>query len=107
MCTQVLPLITDCRNIMSAIQSYLCALFAVYVAQGTLELQLDRLHDPAERSLSSVVQQVLCGSMKSDEHVIKLIQVCNDMFEDTADPALRNIYTLAACTVISYPLSFE
>jgi len=69
-------------------------------------LQLDRLRDPAERFLSCVVQDVLSGSVMMDEHVFKLIQVCNDMYKDTADPALRNMYTRAACTSLSYPLSF-
>ena len=106
LCLQVLPLITDYRDVISAIHSYLCTLFTVYVAQGTLQLQPDHLHDPAERSLTSIVQEVLSGSMKMDEHVFKLIQVCNDMSQDTADPALRNIYTWAACTAVNYPLSF-
>lgn len=97
---------TDYRRVTSAVRSFLCTLFTVYVAQGTLELQLDRLSDPAKRSLSSVVQEVLSGSIEKDEHIFKLIQVCCDMHQETADSALRNIYTLAASTALNHPLSF-
>jgi len=97
---------TDYHHVISAVRSFLCTLFTVYVAQGTLELQLDRLTDPAKRSLSSVVQEVLSGSMEKDEHIFKLIQVCCDMHKETADPALRNIYILAASAALNHPLSF-
>jgi len=106
MCAQVLPLMTDYHDVVAAVCSFLCTLFAVYVAQGTLELQLDRLNDPAEKSLPSVVQEVMSGSMERDEHMFKLIQVCSDMYRETADPALRNIYSWAASTALHYPLSF-
>jgi len=78
----------------------------VYVAQGTLELQLDRLNNLAESSLSSIVQEVLSRSMQKDEHTFKLIQVCSDMYKETADPRLRNMYTWAASTALNHPLSF-
>jgi len=103
---QVLPLLTDYRDVISAVRSFLCTLFTVYVAQGTLPLQLDRLSEPAERSLPSVVQEVMNGSMEKDEHIFKLIQVCSDMYQETSDPALRNIYSWAASTALNNPLSF-
>ena len=102
---QILPLLTDYHDVISAVRSFLCTLFTVYVAQGTLQLQLDLLTDPAKRSLASVVQEVLARSTM-DEHTFKLIQVCSDMYKETTDPALRNIYTWAACTALNHPLSF-
>jgi len=106
LCVQVLPLLTDYCDVVAAVRSFLCTLFTVYVTQGTLELQLDRLNDPAERSLPSVVQQVMSGDMEKDEHMFKLIQVCSDMYKETADPALRNVYSWAASIALNYPLSF-
>lgn len=102
---QILPLLTDYHDVISAVRSFLCTLFTVYVAQGTLQLQLDRLTHPAKHSLASVVQEVLTRSTM-DEHTFKLIQVCSDMYKETTDPALRNIYTWAACTALNHPLSF-
>ena len=104
---QVLPLLTDYGDVVAAVRSYLCALFTVYVAQGTPELQLHRMSESAERSLPSVVHQVMSGSMQKDEHMFKLIQVCSDMYAETVDPALRNIYSWAASTALSHPLSFR
>jgi len=98
---------TDYHDVISAVRSFLCTLFAVYIAQGTLELQLDCLNNPAEKSLSSVVHTVLSGNTEMDEHVFKLIQVCTDMYNVTEDPTLRSIYTWAASTTLNHPLSFR
>jgi len=53
------------------------------------------------------VQEVLSGNMERDEHIFKLIQVCCDMYKETASLELRNIYKLAASTVLNYPFSFN
>ena len=105
-CVQLVQLLTDFYDVVSAIRSFLCTLFTVYVVQGTPELQLDRLQDPPDKSLFSIVQEVLSGGVIMDEHVFKLVQVCTDMYENSADPALRNLYTLAATTAVSYIFSF-
>lgn len=103
---QVLPLVIDYRDVKSAVRSFLSTLFTVYVAQGTLELRLECFNNPAVKSLSSVVHEVLSGNTEMDEHVFKLIQVCTDMYNVSDDPDLRNIYTWAASNTLNHPLSF-
>ena len=99
--TQILPLLEH-KDALDTVRVYLCALLAVYMAQGTPELSLDQLTPKDDRQWDEIVRDTL--SEDRDEHVFKLVQVCHDISKES--PGNDELYLSAAGCALKYPLTF-
>ena len=109
--TQVLSLLGDWKLCLEAIRTWLCVLIAVYIAQQTPELDMERLEEPDVSNVSWEDIKCKILAMKSDDaadiHVTKLVQICYDMSLVNKDAKMADIYKRACFTVMDNPFIFR
>lgn len=105
---QILPCLNSRADLTKVTAVYLAALINVYIVRGCQTLSPEELQD--DRKLSSwdaIIQRTLAVTNR-DEHIYKLVQVCNNMSQQPGiDAAKERLYKQAAELAITQPLFGE
>lgn len=102
---QLLPIFQDVELQMSMCQTFLCILFAAYLAQGFPQINPEnKAEDPgvADIKLDSLINKAL--EQNSDEHAYKLMQVVKE--RNVNNPSNTELYRRAAYNVLYYDFHF-
>lgn len=92
---------------LELVTTYLCALLATYISQGTPKLCPERLSDEAQKgpkTWTSILDSTLEQDL--DEHVFKLIQICHELSQETDDQHLQTLYVKAALRALNETMEF-
>jgi len=92
---------------LELVTTYLCALLATYISQGTPKLCPELLSDDAQKgptTWTSILDSTLEQDL--DEHVFKLIQICHELSLETDDQHLQKLYVKAALRALNETMKF-
>ena len=92
----ILPILKDADQVLDVVRTFLCALCAVYLAQGSPPLQTELLS--STEGASYAWADLVYTAMEldhGDEHTYKLMQVCKGMSEANTDPTMDRLYKIA------------
>ena len=103
---QVVHLLSDYKQQRNAVKYFLAALISVYIAVGRPTFSIP-LNTKKYVSSDEVWSYKIADLIKVDvnEHVYKLVQVCNDMRKNCDDEKKGRMYLQAACSSIENPFT--
>ena len=104
---QVVHLLSDYKQQRDAVKYFLAALISVYIAVGrpTFSIPLNtKKYVSSDEVWSNKIADLI--KVNVDEHVYKLVQVCNDMRKNCDDEKRGSMYLQAACSCIESPFTF-
>ena len=104
----IVHLLTEVDQVLDTVRSYLCTLFAAYLAQSSPPLQRGLITNNPGSSYQwdDIVERAIQHDQLEEEHIYKLVQVCKEMSEENEDKGMDSLYRLAAYTCVTNPLVF-
>ena len=104
---QVIHLLSDYKQQRDSVKFFLAALISVYVAIGRppFDVPLNpEKYIPSPKVWSNKTNDLIKTNV--DEHILKLVQVCNDMRKDCGDAKKDSMYLQAVSCVTENPFDF-
>ena len=96
---QILPLLSQDKEILKTLRVFLSTLLSVYLAQTSPILDAD---EEIEKDFPQIIKE--CVAEKRDEHIYKMVQVCRERYATANTP--REMYLKACHVALKYDLLF-
>ena len=106
--TQILPVLQK-EDFEEAVKIFVCCLLISYAAQGCPKLLTEKeLTDEIDEANHTDYEQIIFRAVSKiyDEHVYKLVQVCNDIRNEQTTPELFLLYKRAALRALNHEFAF-
>ena len=116
--TQILPVLQK-EDFLLAVKIFFCCLLIVYAAQGCPKLLTEKeLADEIKEASLIDYEQIIFRAVNKisicdpriinfDEHIYKLLQVCNEIRDEQTTPELSTLYKRAALRALDHEFTYE
>ena len=107
---QVMTLFDDPEEIINTMHTYLCCIFAVYIAENCPKVSVNKLlSDAKEANMTweTIIERAIATHPDGgQEHIYKLVQVCWDMHKTYPGSNMEGVYKQAAISSVTNELVF-